>query len=212
MPASEARVSDPADAFLGSRTTLRPAHAVAALLQLSDGRYVMQLRDFNPDIFYPEHWGCFGGAVDPGEAPAAALVRELEEELAVRVVPSAVTRFTEFTFDFGFAGDGVRLRTYYAVTLPQADLDGLVLGEGADLAAFAAESLLGCPVWSRTTLSRCGCTMRVDGLHRPVGWRGMRARMVLFQRERAGSTGELVRSRSRRVFPARKAPERMLSE
>ena len=44
-------------------------HAVAALLQLSDGRYLMQLRNSNPDIFYPEHWGCFGGAVDAGEAP-----------------------------------------------------------------------------------------------------------------------------------------------
>jgi 8-oxo-dGTP pyrophosphatase MutT (NUDIX family) len=172
MPASEARVSDPADAFLGSRTTLRPAHAVAALLQLSDGRYVMQLRDSNPDIFYPEHWGCFGGAVDPGEAPAAALVRDLEEELAVRVVPSAVTRFTEFTFDFGFAGDGVRLRTYYAVTLPQADLDGLVLGEGADLAAFAAESLLAMPrvvpydafaLWMYHARGRIASSRRVAG-------------------------------------------------
>ena len=74
-------MSNPPGAFLGSRTTLRPAHAVAALLQLSDGRYLMQLRDSNPDIFYPEHWGCFGGAVDPGEAPTAALVRELKEEL-----------------------------------------------------------------------------------------------------------------------------------
>jgi len=119
-------VSNSSGAFLGSHTTLRPNHAVAALLQLSDGRYLMQLRDSNPDIFYPEHWGCFGGAVDAGEAPGAALARELKEELAVSVVPSDVTRFTEFTFDFGFAGDGIRLRTYYAVTLPQADLRGLV--------------------------------------------------------------------------------------
>jgi hypothetical protein len=36
----------------------------------------------------------------------------------------------------------VRYRTYYAVTLPQSDLSGLVLGEGADLGAFEAESLL----------------------------------------------------------------------
>src|ERR1700674_3527006 len=118
------------EAFLGSRATLRPAHAVAALLQLSDGRYLMQLRDSNPDIFYPDHWGCFGGAVDAGEAPADALVRELEEERAVSVKPAEAIRFTEFTFDFGFAGDGIRMRTYYAVTLPRADLAGLVLGEG----------------------------------------------------------------------------------
>jgi 8-oxo-dGTP pyrophosphatase MutT (NUDIX family) len=139
------RVSNTPGAFLESQATLRPAHAVAALLQLSDGRYLMQLRDSNPAIFYPDHWGCFGGAVDAGEAPVAALVRELQEELRVAVTPADVSRFTEFTFDFGFAGDGIRLRTYYAVTLPQADLDGLVLGEGADLAAFDVERLLALP-------------------------------------------------------------------
>jgi 8-oxo-dGTP pyrophosphatase MutT (NUDIX family) len=143
--AGGARVAGPSGAFLGSRTTLRPAHAVAALLQLSDGRYLMQLRDSNPNIFYPDHWGCFGGAVDPGEAPAVALVRELREELMVTLTPADVARFTEFTFDFGFAGDGIRLRTYYSVTLPQAGLDGLVLGEGADLGAFEAERLLAMP-------------------------------------------------------------------
>lgn len=138
-------MSDPADAFLGSRRTLRPADAVAALLRLSDGRYVMQLRDPKPEIFYPDHWGCFGGAVDPGETPLAALVRELAEELQVPVDPAAMTRFTEFTFDFGFAGDGVRVRTYFALTLPQSDLTGLVLGEGADLGAFEADRLLAMP-------------------------------------------------------------------
>jgi 8-oxo-dGTP pyrophosphatase MutT (NUDIX family) len=133
------------DSFLESRSVLRPAHAVAALLRLSDGRYLMQLRDSNPDIFYPDHWGCFGGAVDAGETPADALVRELTEELAVTVEPADVIRFTEFTFDFGFAGDRVLARTYYAVTLPQAGLDGLVLGEGAGFAPFEAERLLAMP-------------------------------------------------------------------
>ena len=172
-------MSNPAGAFLGSRTTLRPAHAVAALLQLSDGRYLMQLRDSNPDIFYPEHWGCFGGAVDPGEVPTAALVRELKEELAVNVVPSDVTRFTEFTFDFGFAGDGIRLRTYYAVTLPQAGLDGLVLGEGADLAAFEAERLLAMTRVVPYDAFALWMTMHAGGLPRPTRSRGMRARVVL---------------------------------
>ena len=126
-------MSDPAGAFLGSRTTLRPAHAVAALLQLSDGRYLMQLRDSNPGYLLS---GALGAASEGRSIPARRRqprwCGNSEEELAVNVVPSDVTRFTEFTFDFGFAGDGVRLRTYYAVTLPQANLDGLVLGEGAE--------------------------------------------------------------------------------
>jgi len=72
-------------------------------------------------------------------------VRELEEELAVAVPAADVTRFTEFSFDFGFAGDGIRLRTYYSVKLPRSDIDGLVLGEGAGVAAFEAERLLAMP-------------------------------------------------------------------
>jgi 8-oxo-dGTP pyrophosphatase MutT (NUDIX family) len=132
-------------AFLGSRSQLRPAHAVAALLQLANGRYVMQLRDSNPDIFYPDHWGCFGGAVEPDEEPIDALVRELGEELGIIVPRADARRFTEFTFDFGFAGDGIRLRTYYEARLPQSDLSGMTLGEGADFAAFEGDILLAMP-------------------------------------------------------------------
>ena len=71
------------DVFFASRATLRPAHAVAAPLQLADGRYLMQLRDGNPNIFYPEHWGCFGGAVDAGEAPVAETLPGLAQALEV---------------------------------------------------------------------------------------------------------------------------------
>jgi len=78
----------------------------------------MQLRDSNPAIFYPDHWGCFGGRWRPRGARRRA-VRELREELRCGE-PAEAAQFTEFTFDFGFAGDGIRLRTYYAVTLPQA--------------------------------------------------------------------------------------------
>ena len=34
--------------------------AVAGILVLEDGRYLMQLRDDIPGIFYPDHWGLFG--------------------------------------------------------------------------------------------------------------------------------------------------------
>src|SRR5882724_11200550 len=79
-----------------------PHDAVAALLVHEDGRYIMQLRDGIPGIFYPGHWGCFGGAIEPGETPGDALRRELREEIEFEV-PEA-TRFTQFDFDFSALG------------------------------------------------------------------------------------------------------------
>src|SRR3954470_23042017 len=67
--------------FLDSEHPLQVMNAVAALLVLDDGRYILQLRDNKPQIFYPDHWGLFGGAVDEGEHEVEALQRELREEL-----------------------------------------------------------------------------------------------------------------------------------
>src|SRR5262245_41676688 len=71
--------------FLASRAPLRTGHAVAALLVLEDGRYIMQLRDDVPNIWHPGHWGLFGGGVDDREDEVAALRRELREELELEV-------------------------------------------------------------------------------------------------------------------------------
>ena len=71
--------------FLADRHPLRGEDAVAAIITVEDGRYLMQLRDDIPRIFYPGHWGCFGGAVGSGEDGLVALQRELAEELEMPV-------------------------------------------------------------------------------------------------------------------------------
>jgi 8-oxo-dGTP pyrophosphatase MutT (NUDIX family) len=131
------------DVFLSSRQPLRPQHAVVALLLTPDGRYVLQLRDPKPEIFYPDHWGCFGGAVETGESPVEAIVRELNEELGLTFGPQDCRYFTEFTFDFGFAGGGVAYRRYFTVVLRQDGLDGITLNEGAAIEAFTGDRALG---------------------------------------------------------------------
>lgn len=130
------------DPFLGSERPLRPAPAVAALIELPDGRYLLQRRDPLPQIFYPDHWGCFGGAIDDGETPDEALRRELREELGLDIEPGGYRRFTESSFDYGFAGLGVMPRIYYAIKLDWRALDTLALGEGSDFAAFDAATAL----------------------------------------------------------------------
>lgn len=117
-----------------------PSDAVAALLTLDDGRYIMQLRDDIPGIFYPACWGCFGGAIEPDETPEVALQRELHEELEYEV--GGARRFTRFDFDFAPQGYGVVTRIYFEVQVPRAAFDGFVLHEGAEFRAISGAELL----------------------------------------------------------------------
>lgn len=118
----------------------RPQNAVAALLVHSDGRYIMQLRDDKPGIFYPGHWGCFGGAVDSGETPIDALRRELREEIGYETAEAA--QFTRFDFDFSPLGYPKVYRIYFELRIADASFRDFVLREGADMQALRGEDLL----------------------------------------------------------------------
>ena len=138
---SEAGIASPAnDLLVASAVPLRPSNAVAALLVLDQGRYVMQLRDAYPEIFYPGHWGCFGGAVNPGEDPLDALRREVKEELEYEI--DSAVEFTRFDFDFRRLGHDKVYRIYYEVHVTEAAFNRFVLHEGADMRALAGRELL----------------------------------------------------------------------
>jgi 8-oxo-dGTP pyrophosphatase MutT (NUDIX family) len=122
---------------------LRPAEAAAALIVTPDGRYLMQHRDDKPGIFFPGWWGCFGGAVEPGESPAEAIRRELAEELgwqAGRVEP-----FATLGLDFSFAGFGVLPRHFFTVGIDEGGVGRMRLAEGQGLALFPGAALLEMP-------------------------------------------------------------------
>lgn len=126
--------------FFSASTRLSPAHAAVAILVLEDGRYVMQLRDNIPNIFYPGHWGCFGGAVDPGERPLQALKRELFEELEFRA--GSASKFTRFQYDLKRLGRGRIDRIYYEVPVKKEEFRRFVLHEGKAFKAFTGRQLL----------------------------------------------------------------------
>src|SRR5690349_3315658 len=116
------------DFFLGAEGQLRPADAVGALIVIDCGpnqRYLMQLRDQVRGIFYPGHWGIFGGAMEGGETSEEALRRELKEELNLE--PQSVSYFTEFVFDLDFNGLGKIKRQYFEVLISSKIIQDLVL-------------------------------------------------------------------------------------
>ena len=125
--------------FLTDNHPLRGDDAVAAIITVEDGRYLMQLRDDIPRIFYPGHWGCFGGAVGPGEGRAEALLRELEEELEMQA--PAATEFITLDFDLTKLGQKRCYRAYYEIATTEAEVRRFVLHEGADMGLFSAAEL-----------------------------------------------------------------------
>lgn len=123
-----------------SQRMLSGSDAVAAIILLEDGRYLLQHRDELPFIWYPGHWGCFGGAVDDGEEPMQALARELYEEIEFRL--NDAKYFTRFDFDLGELGLGKYYRIYYVVPMSLREFSRLVLHEGSAVEAFVPEDML----------------------------------------------------------------------
>jgi 8-oxo-dGTP pyrophosphatase MutT (NUDIX family) len=129
--------------FLTDTHPLRGEDAVAAIIVTEDGRYLMQLRDDIPRIFYPGHWGCFGGAMSDDEAPLEALRRELSEELEFE--PDFGTEFVRFDFDLTQLGQARKFRIYYEIVISADRIARFVLHEGAEMRTFTANELFALP-------------------------------------------------------------------
>lgn len=127
--------------FLTDDHPLRGEDAVAAIITVEDGRYLLQLRDDIPRIFYPGHWGCFGGAVGLGEHGLHALERELAEELEMERRPAS--EFVKLDFDLTKLSQQKCYRTYYEIKMTEAEVSRLVLHEGAEMRLFAPSDLFG---------------------------------------------------------------------
>ena len=111
----------------------------AALLVTPDGRYLMQHRDDLPHILLPGHWACFGGTIESGESPEAAMRRELEEEIEFRA--REVAAFTEMTVLLPLAPPRRDWLAFFVVPILASDLDRMVLREGQGKALFTPEAL-----------------------------------------------------------------------
>jgi 8-oxo-dGTP pyrophosphatase MutT (NUDIX family) len=112
----------------------------AALLVAPDGRYLMQLRDDKPTILLPGHWALFGGTVDAGETAAAAMRRELIEEL--EFAAAETTAFSEMVVELPFAPPRFDRMSFFAVPITERQEQAMVQHEGAGRRLFTPEDLV----------------------------------------------------------------------
>ena len=111
------------------------------------GRVLLQLRDDDPKIMFPGHWGITGGAAEAGETPEATARRELTEETGLtlgRIEPFRAYYFAETAT--GARGSTKRAADY-ELYLFHARCDTsageMVCGEGRELRFFAPHDLPG---------------------------------------------------------------------
>ena len=87
-------------------TSTQLVEVVAGVLVRPAGRFLLASRPVGK--VYAGYWEFPGGKIEPGEAPYAALVRELQEELAITVTAATPWLVQQFVYPHAH----VRLRFY----------------------------------------------------------------------------------------------------
>lgn len=116
-----------------------PTHAVKAVITNGRGDILFLQRDGKARADGKSNWDLPGGLVEPGEDDAAALAREVEEELSRKA--QVGPELGRWTFFRPFDGKTVEV-TNYAVTLDTDDTDELTLSDEHTAARFVARAAL----------------------------------------------------------------------
>lgn len=119
-------------AAAASQTEDGRSQVAGALLVHAHHGVLLHHRDDKPGIAAPGKWALFGGHLEEGESPRAALVRELREELGIDVVTA--TPFVML--------EGAYTRFFIFLVHLTAELGELVLGEGQGLGYFDPQEAL----------------------------------------------------------------------
>jgi 8-oxo-dGTP pyrophosphatase MutT (NUDIX family) len=113
-----------------------------------EGRVLMQLRDDNPKIMYPGHWGITGGAALKDESPEETARREVTEETGLslgRIEPFRAYYSSDGPNGAGAHPTGTKSKAEYELYLYhapcQTPAEELVCGEGRELRFFSPEEL-----------------------------------------------------------------------
>ena len=116
--------------LIGEAPDPAKGRAVVALLRDRRGRHLLQLRDDFEGVPGRGTWSLFGGGMEPGETLSEALIREVAEEIGVRLVAADLR-------PFGWL-QGTRARIFVFDCVRAVEPEEVTLREGAGFGFFTA--------------------------------------------------------------------------
>jgi len=109
------------------------------ILQNLEGKFLVYLRDNNPEIPFPNHWDLIGGHVEKRETPLDALKREMMEE--IELSPTDLRTFSFWKKYVCVEGDVSPNVKYIFQGVLTKPIEDIVLHEGQYL-RYVSESEL----------------------------------------------------------------------
>jgi 8-oxo-dGTP diphosphatase len=106
--------------------------SVCILFENKKGEILFLLRDDKPTIPFPNRWDVLGGVVEDGESPEEAIVREMDEELELKMKDFEIFKVFEWP---------EKTETVFYKKL-DLDLNKVNLHEGQKVEYFSKEKLL----------------------------------------------------------------------
>lgn len=95
------------------------------------GEVLLQLRDDDPSLVFPNMWSLPGGVVEPNESPADAARREVLEELALNLSPVFWKVYVRESSRRSF-----RVEQHIFTAVTDREVADMILGEGQKLKYF----------------------------------------------------------------------------
>ncbi len=115
--------------------------AAGIILTDSEGRILLQLRDDNPRIPFPNHWGITGGNARAREKPENTARREVREETGLDL-----DDFYPFKPYKMMLEDGSESITHFYYATTHKTVEQMVVGEGQQLHFFCPDALADLPL------------------------------------------------------------------
>ena len=106
----------------------------AGIVLEKDERFLLQLRDMNNKTKNPDKWGIFGGGIKLNETPEKAALREIKEELGIKLNEKDIKPILKV----GFGKRGY----YIFKSNIQHDFKNIKLKEGKEMRFFSKKEIL----------------------------------------------------------------------